>query len=263
MTYALDERNSERQRLLAKVLNSLTRQVLQHVNRLPGGRCLDLGCGQGNTTRLLAEVLRPAECVGLDYDANLVSQATAHPDNPAGVSFIHGDASALQFADGAFDVVFTRYLLVHMLDPIAVIREMLRVASPGGTVIAFEPDCSSQFSYPPSWAFDRMSFIWDGLFADARIGRKLVHHFRAAGASRIQVGGLQGMEYDGTDLKRLYRLSVESAKAAIAAKGLLSDADFRGIVQELERVEQDPQTVLVKFPDVWVIASPVRVRLRK
>jgi SAM-dependent methyltransferase len=255
MAYTLDEQNHERQQLLARVLNPLTRPVLERANVPAGGRCLDLGCGLGHTTRLLAHVLRPAECIGLEYDARLVAEAAAHPENPAGVRFQQGDATQLPFADGTFDVVFTRYLLVHLPDPVKVIREMLRVARPGGTVLAYEPDCSSQFAHPPSWAMDRMGAIWDGLFADARIGRKLVHHFRAAGASKLEAGGAQAIETDGNEMKRLYRFSLESAAAAIAERNLLTRQEFEAMLQEFLRLENDADTICMKFPDFWVIAS--------
>jgi len=255
MEYTLDEKNSERQYLLAKVLNPLTRPVLERAGVPAGARCLDLGCGQGNTTRLLWEVFNPAECVGLEYDAALVAQAAAHPENPAGIRFQQGDATNLEFADGSFDVVFCRYLLVHLPDPVAVIREMLRVAGRNGKVIAFEPDCATQIAYPPSWAIDRMAGIWDGLFADARIGRKLVSHFRAAGASQTESGAAQHLEYRDADCRRIYRLSMFSAEVPIKARGLLGENEFDELVRELERLEADPYAVVLKMPDIWVVAS--------
>src|SRR5262245_27231708 len=98
---------------------------------------LDLGCGQGKPTRLLAEVCQPVECVGLEYDANLVDYAQTRTNNPPGVHFQQGDATKLTFDDASFDLVFCRYLLIHMADPVQVIREMLRVVRPGGCAVAY------------------------------------------------------------------------------------------------------------------------------
>jgi len=255
MEYTLDEKNSERQYLLAKILNPLTRPILERAGIPAGGRCLDLGCGQGNTTRMLWETLRPVECVGLEYDANLVAQAAAHPENSAGIRFQQGDATNLPFADSSFDVVFCRYLLVHLPDPVAAIKEMLRVAGRNGKVIAYEPDCATQLSYPHSWAMDRMAGIWDGLFADARIGRKLVSHFKAAGASHIEAGAAQHLEYRDTDCRRIYRLTMYSAEGPIKARGLVGETEFDELIRELERLEADPDAVVMKMPDMWVVAS--------
>ena len=98
MSYTIDERNPERQQLLAEILNPLTRQVLARLPEIPNARCLDLGCGQGNTTRCLADVLRPEVCIGLEYDAGLVEYAKTIPENPPSVRFQQGDATRLAFA---------------------------------------------------------------------------------------------------------------------------------------------------------------------
>ena len=53
---------------------------------------------------------------------------------------ISGDATDLPLATDSFDVVTCQTLLIHLADPIAAIREMVRVARPGGLVIAVEPN---------------------------------------------------------------------------------------------------------------------------
>jgi trans-aconitate methyltransferase len=58
MSYTIDERNPERQQLLADLLNPDMREVLARLPRRLGGSLLDLGGGQGNTTRCLADVLQ-------------------------------------------------------------------------------------------------------------------------------------------------------------------------------------------------------------
>jgi ubiquinone/menaquinone biosynthesis C-methylase UbiE len=91
-----------------------------------------------------ADALSPAACSGVEYDPTLVDYATTRPDNPPSVSFQQGDATALAFPDASFDVVFCRYLLIHMADPMQVVREMLRVVKPGGYAVATRPTSSSR-----------------------------------------------------------------------------------------------------------------------
>jgi ubiquinone/menaquinone biosynthesis C-methylase UbiE len=254
VSYTIDERNPERQQLLAQVLNPLTHQVLARLPEIPNARCLDLGCGQGHTTRFLADVLKPAECVGLEYDARLVDYAMTRPDNPPSVRFQHGDATELAFADAAFDVVFCRYLLIHMVDPMRVVREMMRVVRPGGYAVAFEGDFAIELSHPACDALRSMNKIWHGLFQNPAAGRKLVHYFREAGAASVQAGALMHLEHDAATLKRTYRLTAEATGGAAQAKGVLTADEVREMVEGLVRMENDPTSVLVKFPDMWVIA---------
>jgi len=255
MSYTIDERNPERQQLLAEILNPLTGQVLARLPEIPNARCLDLGCGQGNTTRYLAGVLRPAVCIGLEYEASLVDYAQTRPDNPPSVQFQQGDARELAFAEASFDVVFCRYLLIHMADPMRVVREMMRVVRPGGYAIAFEGDFAIELSYPACPALSSINKIWQGLFQNPAAGRKLVHDFRAAGASHLQAGALVHLEHDATMLKRVYRLTAEATGGAAAAKGILTTDEVREMIAGLTRMEGDASSVLVKFPDMWVIAK--------
>jgi ubiquinone/menaquinone biosynthesis C-methylase UbiE len=256
MSYTIDERNPERQQMLAEILNPPTRDVLARLPRVPNAACLDLGCGQGNTTRFLASVLDLAVCIGLEYDTALVDYATTRSDNPPGVRFQQGDATQLAFADASFDIVFCRYLLIHMTDPVRVVREMMRVVRPGGYAVAFEADFAIELSHPPcAAALANMNRIWHGLFQNPSAGRKLVHYFRAAGAADIQAGAVMLLEHDAAKLKRTYRLTAEATGPIAQAKGVLTADEVHDTIAGLTQMEADPSSVLVKFPDMWVIAK--------
>ena len=146
MAYVISELNLERQKLLAKVLAPVTDRLLSVLQLPSGARGLESGCGMGETTRQLAGTLdKPNEIVGLELNPDLVETAkklsSGEQDD---VSFEQGDASALEFADNSFDFVFARYLLMHLAEPEAVLKEMLRVCKSGGAVAVQEPDFSFQ-----------------------------------------------------------------------------------------------------------------------
>jgi ubiquinone/menaquinone biosynthesis C-methylase UbiE len=255
MSYAIDERNSERQCLLAQMLNPLTREVLDRIPRDSVTRILDLGCGQGHTTRMLAEQFPNASATGFEYDAALVAQASADPSNPLRIAFQQGDASKLPFPEASFDLVFTRYMLLHVPDPPAVIRAMFRVTRPGGLVVAYEPDCCIDFCYPPNAAMERMSYLWRHLFPHPLIGRQLVHLFRSAGAVNYSAGAVLGMDHDQGIYKRWYRMTAEAVGPAAISKKLLSPKEFEDLLTSAREFEADPESVCFKLPDVWVIAN--------
>ncbi|MGA3184199.1 MAG: methyltransferase domain-containing protein [Candidatus Dormibacteria bacterium] len=109
----------------------------------PTRSLLDVGCGLGHWSRVLTRVL-PAltECVGVDPDLAWVEQAVLVEDHrpTTTATVIQGRGEQLPFPDGHFDLVTCQTVLIHVADAVAVLREMCRVARPGGTVLVAEPN---------------------------------------------------------------------------------------------------------------------------
>jgi SAM-dependent methyltransferase len=95
----------------------------------PPARILDLGTGTGNGAQLAAARFPDAEVTGVDMSAGMIAEAGRRlPAELAGrVRFEVGDASALPFPDGAFD-------LVLLLNMIPFFPEIARLTAPGGAV---------------------------------------------------------------------------------------------------------------------------------
>jgi SAM-dependent methyltransferase len=107
-------------------------------------RVLDLGAGIGHWGRALAPHLPgDAEVTGVDREARWVAEATALAE-ARGLAprfrYLQGDAAALPFATGTFDLVTCQTVLIHVADVAAVLREMVRVTAPGGLVAVAEPN---------------------------------------------------------------------------------------------------------------------------
>ena len=261
MAYVISELNLERQKLLAKVLAPVTDRLLSVLQLPSGARGLDLGCGMGETTRQLARTLdKPNEIIGLELNPDLVERAkklsSGEQDD---VSFEQGDVSALEFADNSFDFVFARYLLMHLAEPEAVLKEMLRVCKSGGAVAVQEPDFSFQRCYPDSWAYERLPDLFRRLFPDAFLGPKLWSLFQKLGYSSSNVLIDCMVEVNQNDLRRCYRLSVEAMEKAMIEKGICSEPEFERLRAELERVEKEENILCVSnyIFSAWVVKGKV------
>jgi SAM-dependent methyltransferase len=101
----------------------------------PGARWLDVACGPGLVARGLAP--RVGEVHGVDMTPAMVEVARreAASEGIANAVFSVGDATALEFADAAFDGAVTRFSLHHIPVPGRVVAEMARVVRPGGAVV--------------------------------------------------------------------------------------------------------------------------------
>jgi SAM-dependent methyltransferase len=98
-----------------------------------GQRALDVGCGPGALTRELVARLGAGAVAAADPSEPFV--AAARERNP-GVDVRLAPAEQLPFDDDAFDAVLAQLVVHFMADPVAGLREMARVARPGGAVAA-------------------------------------------------------------------------------------------------------------------------------
>jgi len=111
----------------------LSAQLADLASVRAGQRVLDVGCGTGALTGELVARLGPDAVAAVDPSRSFV-EATA--ERYPGVDVREASATALPFADDAFDAVLAQLVVHFMADPVAEIGEMRRVARPGGVVAA-------------------------------------------------------------------------------------------------------------------------------
>ncbi|MGZ8803733.1 MAG: class I SAM-dependent methyltransferase [Microbacterium sp.] len=116
-------------RFMGRFSRPLATSFADWIGTTPGQRALDVGCGPGALTAVLADRLGAASVVGVDPSEPFVA---AIRERLPGVTVVQGSAEQLPFSDDAFDLV-TAQLVVHfMRDPRAGAVELHRVTLPGG-----------------------------------------------------------------------------------------------------------------------------------
>jgi 2-polyprenyl-3-methyl-5-hydroxy-6-metoxy-1,4-benzoquinol methylase len=113
----------------------------------PGHRVLDMGCGPGLDTLLLAAQVGPqGEVLGIDSDAEMVADAEAAA-RQAGVqdwvSHRVGDAAAPGLDPGHFDAIRSERLFMHLSDPETALHALIAATRSGGRVVVADPDWGS------------------------------------------------------------------------------------------------------------------------
>jgi 2-polyprenyl-3-methyl-5-hydroxy-6-metoxy-1,4-benzoquinol methylase len=117
-------------------------------------RVLDIATGPGYIAEAFAGAAR--EVVGVDLtDAMLaIAKERTKERGIANVSFRAADAQSLPFENGSFDVVVCRLALHHLLKPLQVLREMVRVCCAGATVVVediYASEHSERAAYQDRW----------------------------------------------------------------------------------------------------------------
>ena len=110
---------------------------------------LDVACGPGLVVGAFAKVVRHAS--GIDLTPAMIDKAREHAAALAltNVDWHVGNVAALPFADRSFSLVVSRFAFHHFVDPLAVLREMTRVATRPGRVVIADVAASDDPHAPP------------------------------------------------------------------------------------------------------------------
>src|SRR5262249_40890353 len=127
-TYAIHS-DEECDRLERQAVIADYQSHLKRLNIPEGAHVLDAGCGSASMARLIARTNANATVVGIDVRQKYIdfARAKAATDGLQNIQFQRGDVFSLPFADGTFDVVWTKYLMQWLNEPKKALAEFKRV----------------------------------------------------------------------------------------------------------------------------------------
>jgi SAM-dependent methyltransferase len=244
-----------------QILHSLygqgARRVLLQAGLKPGMRVADLGCGVGMVTALLAELVGPeGQVVGVDFSGAQIAQARESlPNSLPNVHFVEASATDTGLPHESFDLVYCRFLLIHLTNPEQALREMYKLLKPGGIVVCEDGDLTSAGSEPPSALnafadlFGRLGPTWG---VDYTLGRQLFQMVGAANFSKPEITFNQPVVARG-ESKRLLELSVAEAGQAFIEAGLITPKELNHTLVEMQRLIEDESVLAImpRMAQVW------------
>ncbi len=173
---------------------SLAAELIGFAKVKPGMLALDVGCGPGALTTALVELLGPKSVAAVDPSEPFVEAARARLP---GVEIRVAPAEKLPFMDDRIDVVLSQLVVNFMEDAEAGVREMARVAKPGGTVASCVWDYAGEMtSIRTFWKAAREVDPERGAAADESVTMKhcsedgLSELWRAAGLKKVRTAAL-------------------------------------------------------------------------
>jgi SAM-dependent methyltransferase len=113
----------------------LGEQAIELMNAPRDARVLDVGCGNGWATRLLAEKARDGRVVGIDIADEMIVIAGESSASFSNIEFHVASAEKLPFRDGEFTHAFSMESLYYYHDMPGALREIKRVLAPGGLFV--------------------------------------------------------------------------------------------------------------------------------
>jgi SAM-dependent methyltransferase len=254
---ATGEAAAYRLRILHELYGPGSCRVLLDAGLRRGMRVADLGCGVGMVTALLAELVgSEGYVVGIDASAAQLAQARERmPPGGTNIHFVEASATEMGLPPAWFDLVYCRFLLLHLPEPERALREMWSLLKPNGIVVCEDGDLTSADSEPPS-ALDAFADLWGWLGpargVDYTLGRRLFHMVQAAGFSAPEITFNQPVLARGEN-KRFLELSVAEAGPAFVEAGLITAEELESTLVEMRRLNADEAVLAVmpRMAQVW------------
>jgi SAM-dependent methyltransferase len=146
--YLLGSSDAEHERLIrqAELFEPFTRRLFRNAGIDPGQRVLDIGCGLGDVSMLVARLVGPTGVVvGVDNDADIIAKAKTRAAEAGlrNVSFMESEVGRIADSE-PFDAIVGRLILEFLPNPSAVVSSLAGQLRPGG-VLALQDACWGPF----------------------------------------------------------------------------------------------------------------------
>ena len=178
----------ERLQFQADVIAGVSRRLIRECGIGPGMRVLDIGCGAGHMSMLLAEAVGDTgSVVAFDREARAIETARARALAAGHRQIEFVVASDEAFPDHPeFDAAIGRYVLHHQSDPVAMIRRAASAVRRGGVVAFHEPAGHVSSRTLPTIALHvrserYLSSVFDAMLPHRDVGGRLIACFEEAG----------------------------------------------------------------------------------
>lgn len=188
-----NEAELNRLKTQAAAAQALEQAILTQAGLRPGMKVLDLACGPGIVSCLLARMVGEGEVLGLDLSPELIKEAEAAAGHHglANLSFRQGNVYGLELEDASFDFIYARFLFQHLEQPQKALVEARRVLKPGGILAIADVDDGWLCLHPEPAAFrsftSRAAELQSRTGGDRLVGRKLGSYLSEAGFEQVQV----------------------------------------------------------------------------
>lgn len=245
--------------LLNEIFGAGSQEVLQKAGLRPGMHVAEIGCGTGLVATWMADIVGAGGSVtGVDLSAEQlrVAEQNASRSGRTNVSFRTSGAYETNLPRESFDLVYSRFLLCHVAEPLRAIVEMRSLLKPGGILVCEDHDDGGIFTEPPSHAYERLVEISKAVNQsrglDSYIGLKLPGLVLRAGFATPEVSVHQHARLRGR-AKKFWEITLQEAAPAIYAAGVSTPDELESICAEMGAIANDETILLMlaRVTQVW------------
>lgn len=252
---------SERLALINEIYNPYSERFITQALTTPQGRVLDIACGPGLMSRWFAKQTNITSVLGIDIDAAAITNAAAlcQAEHLTNAEFKMLSVYDLDLLDGEFDIIYLRFILLHLTNPIAAIRAIYHKLKPNGLMICETAIHSHCFSDPKNNSYDQFIKFAMQTFAsqgkDCDLGKQIYSLCRSQQFSVEHMHYTQPLLRSVTEKKAMF-LGFQSTKEIFNQNKLATSDELNALENQMAKDYLDTDCV-------WAAPTLCQVLARK
>jgi ubiquinone/menaquinone biosynthesis C-methylase UbiE len=230
----------DRLRFLNEIFGKHSRNFVTRTGIGTGATVLELGCGTGSMTTWLAETVgTTGRVIAVDISEKQIEIARSAVEEArfGNVEFVCSPVETLEIAEESVDLVYSRFLLMHLKDPLCVLKKLRKYLKQGGIIASEEPHTSSLETSPRNKNLQSLNDLFVKLGAlqglDFNIGERLLPLLRSAGYSDLNACFVQPVISLSKASEFVLMGAIEIAPIAVKC-GLVSEREAERVIGELD-----------------------------
>ncbi|MFP2994774.1 methyltransferase domain-containing protein [Spongiivirga sp. MCCC 1A20706] len=224
-----------------------------------GSTILEAGCGVGAQTRTIATMNPTCNFVSVDISKSSLKLAreTINKNNIKNVEIQLADIFELPYANNYFDHIFVCFILEHLSNPLAALKELKRVLKKDGTITVIEGDHGSTFFHPDSddarKAINAQVILQAETGGNANIGRELYPLLSTSDFRSIKVSPRQVYVDDSKPellesfIKNTFTAMIKGISEEVVSKKRMNQMSFEKGIADLYKTAEGGGTFSYTF----------------
>lgn len=242
------DNTSERLKLTSSIYNPYSQAFIKKCLQNQGGKALEIACGQGVMTCWLAELPGVQSVLGIDISPESIEKAKALS---ASLQLHNTEFRILSVYDldllkETFDIIYLRFVLIHLTNPLAALRAVYNKLNPNGLMICETAIHSHSFSTPSTTCYDQFIKLIKLLFSsqgkDADLGKQLYSLCLSLNFSIEDMNYSQPMLIDPAD-KKIMVLGFQRAKELFLKEKIVTQKELDSLEQQMAKEYLNPKSV--------------------
>lgn len=255
------QEGKERLNVLNNLVNPSSQEFLKKIGLKPGITVLELGCGTGEMAIWIAKQISPGKVIAIDNSSQQIAIARklAQKEGVNNIEFKVISAYDLDKTElkGQIDLIFSRFVLNHLVAPLNVLYSLKDILKTGGILVIHDMIASNTLCYPENKTIKEwlnLLFKYYSLYKkDPNIGIKLVSLFNKIGLNVIDYEHHQALLKTPNEKLQIMRGVLET-RQDILDKKMLSEEAFATLISNLKQLASDSTRVL-SFPANMIVAG--------